>query len=442
LVEAAALRVAIEEQQMEERLPYARSFDVLVQYLTTLATGIGFVPDEVLPEILSTYSFESMQEDEWRWCLQFISSGGASLAAYPEYRKVIVDNGVYRIAGPRFARRHRMSIGTIVSDQLMMVKYKRGGAIGHVEEYFGSSLRIGDVFWFAGRALQLIELKENTLFVANSDKSSGRIPSWGGGRMPLSSKMSDVLRRKISEFVSGKIEDPEMIKIAPLLDLQLERSALPNDGELLIEQLQTEEGYHVFIFPFEGRLVHEGLASLLAYRISLLTPISFSLAYNDYGLELLSDRPIPLEEALDNNFLSPEHLIADLQAAINSVEMARRKFRDISVISGLVFQGFPGQKTKDRHLQSSASLVYDVFADYDNSNLLLRQAFDEVIDHQLEINRFRKVLEDIQRKSIIITTPNRPTPLSFPIMVDRLRERLTSESIEDRIAKMTLQLES
>lgn len=441
LVEAAALRLAVGESQMEDRVPYIRSFDVLVQYLTTLAVSDGFSPEEILEEIRSTFSYNSISNQEWEWCLRFITTGGKSLTAYPEYRKVEIIDGIFKVTNARTARRHRMSIGTIVSDQLMQVKYKRGGMIGHVEEYFGSSLHEGDVFWFAGRALQVLQIKENVVQVINSTQTKGRIPSWQGGRMPLSSKMSDVLRRKLSDFSSGIIHDVEMIKLAPLLELQRQRSALPNENQLLIEQFQSEEGYHLFVFPFEGRLVHEGLASLIAYRISLLQPISFSLAFNDYGLELLSDQPIPLSKALENNVFSAEYLIQDVEAAINSAEMARRKFRDIAVISGLVFQGFPGQQIKDRHLQSSASLVYDVFADYDSENLLLRQSFDELIDHQLEINRFRKVLNRIATQELVIVSPEKPTPLSFPIMVDRLRERLSSESIDDRIAKMTLQYE-
>ncbi|MDP4587690.1 MAG: ligase-associated DNA damage response DEXH box helicase [Flavobacteriales bacterium] len=441
LVEAAALRLAVVEGQMEERVPYIRSFDVLVQYLTTLAVSDGFYPEAILNEVRSTFSFQSMSDEEWGWCLRFITTGGKSLSAYPEYQKVVQLEGLFKVTNARIARRHRMSIGTIVSDQLMQVKYKRGGMLGHVEEYFGSSLREGDVFWFAGRALQVLQIKENTVQVVNSTQPKGKIPSWGGGRMPLSSKMSDVLKRKLSDFAKGKVDDVEMLKLAPLLELQGSRSALPTTDQLLIEQIQTDEGYHVFFYPFEGRLVHEGLASLIAYRISLLRPISFSLAFNDYGLELLSDQPIPLQDALDNNVLSPEYLVQDVEASINSAEMARRKFRDIAVISGLVFQGFPGKQIKDRHLQSSSSLVYDVFQDYDSDNLLLRQAFDEMIDHQLEINRFRRVLERIATQELVIVQPDKPTPLAFPIMVDRLRAGLTSESVDDRIAKMTLQYE-
>ena len=438
LIEAAALREAVETSFLEEREPYFRSFDVLVQYLTTLATGGGFKAEDIYVQVKTTFSFQSMTEQEWNWCLRFITTGGKSLEAYDDYKKVILEGGEYKVANNYVARRHRMSIGTIVGDPMVKVKYHRGSFIGHVEEYFAASLKEGDAIWFAGRSLEVVNMEGMTLNVKNSKKKKGRVASWQGGRLPFTSKMSIMLRKKLDDYCRGVVTDPEMELITPLLKLQAHRSHVPTSDELLIEQVQTKEGYHAFVFPFEGRLVHEGLASLLAYRMSLLKPISFSLAFNDYGFELLSDQPVPISEALDNNLFSSDHLLDDLEASVNSAEMARRKFRDIGVISGLVFQGYPGKNIKERHLQSSSSLVFDVFSDYDKENLLLRQSFDEMIDHQLELPRFRKMLQRIENQNLVTTFPEKPTPLSFPIMVDRLRAKLTSEKIEDRIRKMVL----
>ncbi len=438
LIEAAALREAIHLDYLENKDPHIRSFDVLIQYLTTLAVGEGFFSKSLFEEVKNTFCFESVSQDEWEWCLRFITTGGASLSAYDEYKKVERDGDFFQVKKRSVAMRHRMSIGTIVSDKMLQVKYKRGGFIGHVEEYFVSSLNEGDVFWFAGRCLEFIQLKDLIVQVKNSKENKGKIPSWQGGRLNFSSKMSDMLRLKLEEFSKGSFTDPELKKIEPILELQKRKSRLPERDEFLIEQVKTKEGYHLFMFPFEGRLVHEGIASLLAYRISLLQPISFSLAYNDYGFELLSDQEIPIQAALDNDFFTTEHLMSDLEASINSAEMARRKFRDIAVISGMIFSGFPGKYVKDRHLQSSSSLIFDVFQDYDPENLLLRQAFDEVIYHQLEITRFRSVLERIQGQKKVLVELSKPTPLSFPIMVDRLREKISSESLADRISKMTL----
>jgi ATP-dependent Lhr-like helicase len=439
LMEAAALREAIRQKIVEDRLPYIRSFDVLIQYLMTLAVSNGFKPEEILPEIRSTFCYSSVSDDEWYWLLNFVTTGGNSLQAYDEYRKVVIDNGIYKVENRVIAMRHRLSIGTIVGDSSLFIRYVTGKYLGTIEESFISRLSPGDVFWFAGKNLELVRIKEMEVHVRKSNRKSGAVPSWQGGRMPLSSQMSAMIRHKLSEVVEGKEHDIEMKFLKPLFQLQQYRSHLPGKHEFLIEYFHSSEGYHVMMYPFEGRFVHEGMAALMAYRIAQIQPITFSLAMNDYGFELLSDQPIPIEEALETNILGSDDLMKDIQASINSTEMARRKFRDIAAISGLVFKGYPGKPVKDRHLQSSSQLFFDVFHDYDASNLLLRQAFEEVMDFQLEEARLRRALDRIATQKIILTMPEKPTPFGFPIMVDGMREKLTSEKLEDRIKRMALE---
>jgi ATP-dependent helicase Lhr and Lhr-like helicase len=439
LTEAAALREAIHQKIVEDRLPYIRSFDVLVQYLVTLAVGDGFRPEEILSELRGTVSYSSITEEEWIWCLNFITSGGEALTAYDEYRKVIVQDGVYKVESKQIAHKHRLSIGTIVGDTLMHVKYATGKYLGTIEEYFISSLHIGDVFWFAGQCLELVRIKEMEAHVRKSKRKSGKVPSWQGGRMPLSSQLSEMIRLKIDESASNNESDEEMRFLKPLMELQKNRSHLPTKCEFLIEYFQSSEGYHVMMYPFEGRNVHEGLGALVAYRIAKIVPITFSIAMNDYGFELLSDQPIPIFEAVETNVLGMENLSTDIYASINSTEMARRKFRDIAAISGLIFKGMPGKRMKDKHLQSSSQLFFNVFHEYESDNLLLLQSLEEVMDFQLEEARLRQALERIATQKIIITQPEKPTPFAFPIMVDRTREKLTSEKLEDRIKKMKLE---
>lgn len=440
LIEGAALRQAIADATLESREPMIRCFDVLIQYLNTLAVGEGFEAEQTFKEVKNTFAFQTLTPEEWKWILYFGSSGGTALAAYPDYHKWIIKENKYHIANQRLARRHRLSIGAIVSDTMMMIKFKRGGLIGHVEESFIASLNEGDTFWFAGQGLELIQVKELTAFVKKSDKMNGKIPSWQGGRLPLSSKMSLLIRRKLNEAANQKsFKDPELEKIQPIIEVQKQRSLVPSENEFLIEYFQSKDGYHAIFYPFEGRFVHEGLASLFAFRIGKLFPISFSLAYNDYGFELLSDQPIPLEEALGSALTDLNDLEKDMWSSINSAELAKRRFRDIAAISGLIFKGFPGQPIKDRHIQSSSSLMFQVFQDYDKDNLLLQQAYDEVLFYQLEINRLKDALKRINEQNIVLKKPAKPTPFAFPIMVDRLREKMTSETLEDRIAKMTVE---
>lgn len=438
LMEGAALRQAIEEQRLESRIPYIRSFDVLIQYLVTLAVSDGFRPEEILPEVRGTFSFQSISDAEWRWILEFITTGGASLQAYDEYQKVEVLNGLYKVTNRRTALQHRLSIGTIVGDSSLQVKYLKGGFIGTIEEWFIAQLKPGDIFWFAGRALELVRIKDMTVQVRRSKSTKGKVPSWQGGRMPLSSELSVFLREKMAQAQQGDWRDVELRKLEPLFEVQNERSAIPRKDQFLIEYFKSREGYHLLVYPFEGRFVHEGMGSLLAYRISRLQPISFSIAMNDYGFELLSDIEIPVEEALAKGLFSTQNLSEDIHASINETEMARRRFRDIASIAGLVFKGYPGKQKKSKHLQSSSQLFFGVFSDYEPDNLLLQQAYEEVQTFQLEEARLRRALNRINEQEILLQYPPKFTPFSFPIIVDRLRERLSSEKLADRIRRMTL----
>jgi ATP-dependent Lhr-like helicase len=352
---------------------------------------------------------------------------------------VIVEDGLFKVDNRMIALKHRLSIGTIVGDTSIMVKYVTGKFLGTIEEYFISRLNPGDVFWFAGRNLELVRIKDMEAQVRKTKKKSGRVPSWQGGRMPLSSQLSEMIRIKIDEAAQGAETDEEMIFIRPLMKLQQTRSHLPRKDEFLVEYFHTSEGYHVLMYPFEGRNVHEGMAALVAYRISQIQPITFSIAMNDYGFELLSDQEIPIYEAIETDVLGSDNLLKDIQASINSTEMARRKFRDIAAIAGLVFKGYPGKPVKDKHIQSSSQLFFEVFHDHDAGNLLLMQAYEEVMDFQLEEARLRRALARIARQKIVVREPDKPTPFSFPIMVDRLREKLTSEKLHDRIKRMELE---
>jgi len=316
-----------------------------------------------------------------------------------------------------------------------------GGYVGVIEEGFISRLEPGDVFTLAGRQLELVMIKDMDVIVRKSNVKRSAVPSWQGGGMPLSANLGKKLRETFNRALKKGANEIELKILAPLFDLQENLSHIPRANELLIEQIETRDGYHLFVFPFEGRLVHEAMAAILGYRISRITPITFSFAMNDYGFELLSDQPIPVDDSNVYELFSPENLYQDIQRSVNSTEMARRKFRDIAVIGGLIFQGFPGEQKKARHLQASASLLFNVFNEYDPGNLLLRQAYQEVFYQQMEEVRLRNMLERIQESRIVITYPQQLTPFCFPIKVDSMRENLSSEKLEDRIKRMQTQLE-
>lgn len=440
LLEVAALKTAIKEKVIESREPMLLCFDVLLQYLCTLAIGEGFEQASLYKEIKSTHCFADITETEWQEVLLHLTIGGKALQQYDEYKKVEIENGRYIIKNRRIAMRHRMHIGTIVSDAMLKVKLMSGGFIGVIEEWFISRLEPGDVFTLAGRNLELVMIRDMNVMVRKSKSKKSIVPSWMGGRMSLTANLGRILRETFDKALLNE-DEIELKSLHGLFELQQELSHIPRHDELLIEQIEDKNGFHLLVYPFEGRQVHEAMSAILAYRIGQSLPITFSISMNDYGFELLSDQPVPVDDSNVRELFSTDTLLTDIQKSMNSTEMAKRKFRDIAVIGGLIFQGMPGERKKARHLQSSASLLFKVFDEYDPNNILLKQAYREVLMQQMDEVRLRLALQRISSGKIILTFPQKLTPLSFPIIVDGLnRNHYSSEKLEDRVRKMQEQL--
>ncbi len=441
LVEVAAARDAIATGRIESRDPVDRPLDLLAQHLVTRAIGGGFTRPAIMAELKTTRAYAHLTDAELDWVLDFITRGGAALQAYPEFSRVVNEYGVYFVADKRVVQRHKMSIGTIVSDTALSVRFLTGGRLGTIEESFIARLKPKDRFIFAGRALEFVRVKDLTAWVRKAKSSSGAVPSWQGSRMPLSTELSIAVRDKLEEARRGRYTSVEMEAVRGILQLQAERALIPAPDELLIERIETREGFHLFVYPFDGRLVHEGLAALFAYRIAQLAPITFSFACNDYGFELLSPEAAPIEEALENGLLGTAHLLHDITESLNAAELARRQFREIARVAGLIFEGFPGQNKSMKQVQASSGLLYDVFTKYDPDNLLVAQAKREVLERQLEASRIGATLKRLEQSTVRLIDVERPTPLAFPILVDRTRAKLSSEKLVDRVKRMTAQYE-
>lgn len=441
LIELAAAQDAIRNGRLEARPMLDKPLDVLAQHAVTIAIGGGFTSEELLDEIRATFAYRSITEAEWQWVLDFIVRGGSSLVAYPDFHRVEIEDGRYQVAQRRIMTNHRMNIGTIVADAAMQVKYLKGGTLGTVEESFVSKMKAGDKFLFAGRLVELVRLKDNAAYVRRSKGQPDTVPRWMGGRMPLSSELSDALRNRIQQASEGVFAGREMRSLQPLFEIQSSWSVIPSCDELLLESVKTRSGYQLFVFPFEGRLVHEGMSALLAYRMSQLHKQSFSMACNDHGFVLQSPTPIHAEQAISAGVLSSTNLVEDISASMNSTEMAKRQFRQIARIAGLIHPGLPGRRKSASHLQASSSLFFEVFTQYDPENLLLEQSRREVLDQQLEASRLESALRRIESCRIVITHPKRVTPFSFPLLVDKLRERVSSETLAERVKRMQQDLE-
>jgi ATP-dependent Lhr-like helicase len=445
LVEFAAARDAIAARRVESREPMTRALDVLAQHLVTVGAGGGFTEPELLAEVRDSSAFGHLSEEEWQWTMDFVRRGGPALVAYPQYARIAAlgEGGRWSVSSARLATQHRLAIGTISSDVSMLVRYTSGRTLGNIEESFISRLREGDRFVFAGRTVELVRVRAMTAYVRRTAAKGGIVPIWGGGRMSLSSELAAAVRARLEEARRGRYEGPEMLAARPLLELQRAWSRLPAPDELLVERVHTRDGHHVLVFPFEGRLVHEGLSALCAYRISRLRPTTVQATATDYGFDLHSPEPLDLDEAAIRRVLSPERLLDDLMACLNATQMARRRFRDVARVAGLLQSGYPGSRKPSRHLQASSDLFFDVFEQFDPGNLLLTQAKREVLEEQLEVRRLRATLERIARMRLVLVEPmeGRLTPLAFPVWAELLRaNRVSSESWTKQVSRMAARM--
>ncbi|MCX7768528.1 MAG: ligase-associated DNA damage response DEXH box helicase [Flavobacteriales bacterium] len=435
LVEGAALRQAVRRRFIEPPPTLPVCWDVLMQFMTTLAVSQGFTADTLWAVVRQTHTFANITWEDFQKHLAFAAQGGQALTAYEDYRRMEIQEGKYRVRQPHIARRHRLQIGVIPSDSMMWVRLTNGKRLGQIEEWFLSGLETGEAFWFAGQSLRLKSIRDNEAWVEPAPPDKARVPSWMGGRLPLSSQLAHLILEMFGKAREGDYSEPELKALRPLLELQLQMSDLPHSGFQLIEQFSTRLGHHTLLYPMEGRIAHEAIGALLAFRLSKLMPIRVSLAMNDYGLEIQSDRPLPLSELWEKGLFSTQNLDADLQQSVNAVEIARRRFRDIARVAGLVFDGYPDKRKKARHLQASASLLFEVLSEHDPGNLLLRQAIEEAFAG-LEFHRVHHYFHQLATQPVKICHTQTPTPLSIPIITDRLRHSLSSLNFEEELASL------
>lgn len=436
LLEIAAIREAVERGDIEGRLELAHPLDVLTQHLVTCALGGGFTPDGLLDEVRTAWAYRNLTASDFSWALELVTEGGKTLRAYDEYRKVEPVDGRFVVPREPVARLHRMNIGTIISDPSVTIAFRGGRSLGTVEERFVARMKPGDRFVFAGRVLELVRFSGVRAVVKAAKGRSNHVPRWGGGRLPISDPVSRALRRYVAEARVGAATGPEREAVQPLLDVQLAMSDLPDRDELLVETTETRDGWHLFVFPFEGWLVHEGLAALIALRASRVAPTTFTMSSNDYGFELVAADPYPFADVVNHALFTTDDLDADIAEAVHVAELQRRQFRVVSRVAMLVPQNRPGKQKGMKYLQTSSDLLFDVFKDYDPDNLLLAQAEREVYEQHFERDRLAAALERIADHEIRFVTTERPSPLAFPLVIERVRARVSSETLAQRLARL------
>jgi len=442
IVEAAAARRAALEGRVEERNAPEKPLDVLVQHLVTIALGGGFTSDALYAEVRTAWSYRDLTRGEFDWAMAFCERGGESLTAYPDYHRIARnEDGVWHVPDRAVAKRHRLGIGTIVSDASMQVKYLSGGNIGTIEEGFIARLRQGDCFFFAGKLLEFVRVREMAAYVKKATRKKGTVPTWQGSKMALSVELGDAVQEMMLRAAQGDFSEPELGAARPMLETQARLSRIPTPGTLLVEAFQSREGFHLYVHPFAGRHVHLGLASLLAWRLARERPNTFSMSVNDYGFELVSAQEFDLTPVRDKDVFGTANLLEDVLASLNSTELAQRRFREIARVAGLIFSGYPGQPKSTKQLQASSGLFFEVFRKYDPGNLLLTQAQAEVLSQELELSRLRATLERLQGRHLELVHLRHPSPMSLPLMVERFREQLTTEQLSTRLDRILREME-
>jgi ATP-dependent helicase Lhr and Lhr-like helicase len=442
LVEAVAARRAALAGQVESRHTPEAPLDVLVQHLVSIALGGGFDADALYAEVRSTAAFRELTREAFDWALAFCAHGGSSLGAYPEYHRIAAEHGLWRVSNRDVARRHRLQVGTIVGDANLPVKWLSGGTIGTIEEGFIARLNPGDHFVFAGRVLEFVRVREMAAWVRRATRAKGVVPSWGGSRMPFSTEMAEAVREVLDGAAQGDLFDPELQAARPMLEAQQRLSKLPRRGRLLVECWRSREGHHLFLYPYAGRNVHIGLAQLFAWRLTRDHPNTCSLAFNDHGLEIVGATPLVLDALHDGRLFSDRDLLPDVMASLNAGNLAQKRFREIARVSGLVFGGYPGAPKSLRQIQASSGLFYEVFRTYDAGNRLLGQAEAEVLAQELELSRLRATLRRLSRAALDVVELASPSPFALPLMVERLREQLSTEKLKDRLARLVAESEA
>ncbi len=444
LVEIEALRRAVERNQIESRPPLDQPLDVLAQHLVTCALGGGFEPDALYDEVRTAYAYRSLAREEFDWCIDLVERGGSSLRSYPNYHKVVNRDGTYLVEDAKIARMHRSSIGTITGNAQVRLRFTNGHDLGTVEEQFVARLSPGDTFVFSGRVLEVVTTHGMDVRVRVAKKSAGHVPRWVGGQMGWSDSLADAILGVLDDARRALERDPgddltsisdEVAAVGSVLRLQHQTSAIPRPDVVHAEAAESREGSHLFLFPFAGRQAHEGLAALLAHRLASRTPVTLALSVNELGLELHAPGGFDLASQLDDGLFSVHDLTEDMLAAVNAAELTRRHFREIARVSGLVFEGWPWDRKSTRQIQTSAGLLHDVFVRWEPDNLLLEQSRQEVLERHFDQRRLAHALERIAR-GIDLHRTERFSPLAFPLVVDRVEARVSSESARQRIERM------
>lgn len=428
-LEAQAAKDAVDEGQRDGEAFRPGGLDVLAQHVMACACAGPFDELALLAEIRSSRSYVWVDEAVWQRVLNFVATGGYALKAYDKFRRIVRDrHGVWRLAHPEMAARHRINAGIIIDSEMLEVRFRNGRSLGRVEERFAASLRPGDSFAFAGQALEVEQLRDMEVVVRATAKSA-MIPSYGGARMPLSTHLADRVRAMLADR-AGWARFPDDVR--EWLEVQDWRSRMPGPDRLLVESFPHARKHYTVYYTFSGWNANQSLGMLITQRMEARGLMPGGFVANDYSLAVWGLKPVSDPAPL----LSPDILAHEFVDWVQDSYLLKRAFREVAVIGGLVERQQPGQgrsgRKSGRQVTFSTDLIYDVLRKYEPEHLLLEAAWADARERLTDIGRLQDLLEQ-SGSQLEHVTLDRVSPLAVPVMVMIGRESMPQGSVDDEL---------
>ena len=424
-LEARAALDAVEAGERDADDFRPGSLDVLAQHVMGLACAGPFRAEELLAEVQSATPYSALTREAFDHVLHFIEGGGYAFRAYDRFKRLTQDaDGTWRVSHPRFIQQHRLNAGIIVDQPALVVRFANGRKLGTVEEGFAAQLRPGDSFFFSGMALEVVRMDTSDLTVRATSKQA-RIPSWGGTRMAMSTRLADRVRAFLADPGAWH-RFPEDVR--EWLEMQKLRSSLPQPGQLLIETFPHEGRHYLICYSFEGWNAHQSLGMLLTRRMESQGLMPLGFVSNDYALAVYGLKPVTDPASL----FSADILDHEFVDWVEQSSLLKRAFRDVAVISGLIERQHPGKRKTGRQVTFSTDLIYDVLRKYQPDHLLLKAAWADARARMTDVGRLGDLI-DRASQTMLHVTLDRVSPLAVPLLILIGREHVAQTAAEDAL---------
>lgn len=423
-LEAQAALDAIAEGALDGEHFRPGTLDVLAQHVMACACAASFAENELLDELRMALPYSGLSAELFAQVLGFIRDGGYALKAYDRFKRLTFEQGRWRVSHPNFVKQHRLNAGIIVEAVMLNVRFKNGRSLGKVEESFAAAMSPGDTFFFSGISLEVERIDTADLVVRASSRPA-RIPSYGGARMPLTTRLADRVRRFLASPGEWRRFPAD---VTEWLEMQARRSRLPAPGQLLVETFPHGGRHHMVAYCFEGWNAHQSLGMLITRRMESLGLKPIGFVANDYALACYGLEPI--EDAAP--LFSPDILADEFVDWVESSHLLKRAFREVAVIGGLVERQHPGKRKTGKQVTFSTDLIYDVLRRYEPDHLLLKAAWDDARGRMTDLGRLADLLARAQGTMLQVAL-DRVSPLAVPVVVMIGRESVATGAADDAL---------